>query len=207
MCLKGLSQPFKDGTLELRKLIQKEYTMMSKRNLTRLRDRTTPDQGGCGNRMVGGSERTGPYQRLSGTKLTRNGVNLSRFQRFINLQWRQDCWEQTCEHTFARTRGTNHQDIMPARSGDFQCSFYGLLSFDIRKVHFIKNVLLPRVKRCVARGKHRTNFRGRIEKPHRISKTVHPIYGNTFNDSGLCTIGRRHNNRFKTISFSQQCHG
>src|SRR5438132_5770131 len=63
-----------------------------------------------------------------------NRLDHAELQRFGRFERRQYAGKTRCEHRLPRSRGTNHQEIVPACRGDLERALGAFLALDILKV-------------------------------------------------------------------------
>jgi hypothetical protein len=71
-------------------------------------------------------------------ELGSHAVDTSGFNRFIGFHERKNSRQTFGQHRFARTWRTHHENVVPARSGNFQRALGMILSSDITVVFVVR---------------------------------------------------------------------
>ena len=100
--------------------------------------------------MVWGSVRSGCNQICLCPQLTSHRMNLGCFQRFLQRKRWQYGWQTLRQHGFTGSGRTNHDDVMPTSSRNFERPFDILLPLYMRKIYVISIYLSHKQIACVA---------------------------------------------------------
>src|SRR5438552_2560820 len=141
---------------------------------------------------------------LAGAKQTNDAVNLGCFERFFQGQWWKDCGEPLGEHRFAGAGRADQQDVVTARSGDFEGAFDGFLPLYFSEIEI---VLLSLVEQ-----RAQINFGGSdlllpFQKRGGFAQVGHRNDIQAGDDRGFGGIFGRNENTDPTISASAQRNG
>ena len=131
---KRLSQKFQYRPWKFRKFIQKKHPVVGQLNFPRSGDAASSDQTRLGNRVMRKTERPVYDQRRGVVEKPGNAVNFRAFQSLFKTQLRKDRSQPPGQHRLARTRRTEHQQIMGSRRGHFKRPFDMLLSLDVLEI-------------------------------------------------------------------------
>src|SRR6202162_6632692 len=129
--VKWLAHHFQHVALKLRQFIKKQHALVTQRTSTRARVRPSANQARIANGVVRRTKRPRAYKSLSTFKCSRDAMNARGFNRFLERHGRQNGWEALCQHRFAGSRRTNEQNIVAARTRNFQGPLRCLLSMNI----------------------------------------------------------------------------
>src|SRR5262245_9396051 len=114
-----------------------------------------------------------------------DAVDLGRLDRFIQRERRDDCWDALREHRFARTRWTDHQDIVTARDCNLDGAFDVSLTFyvaDIDVVTLVRSEELAQISAC----RQKRNFAA--QECERLPQILDAVYVDLVNHRGLKRI-------------------
>jgi hypothetical protein len=130
---KRLAENFED-VAEFGQLVEKEQTIVSKRDFTGARDHTASDEAGIGDRVMrrtigARSDQPGALIEYSG-----DAVNLGRFQGFFKCKGRQNGRHSLGEHGLAGAGRADHENVVASGTGDLEGALGGLLAADVFEV-------------------------------------------------------------------------
>ncbi len=140
------------------------------------------------------AERSRGYDRAAARQSAGNRMDYCCFKRFFKRHLRQYCGQPLRKHTFTRTRRAHKQHIMTARSGNFKCSFSGILTLDFAKVDIIC-ALLARYRRK-RYGQH-VFFAAQMR--HQFAHRFNGINRDPVNHRCFTRISGRQKNSAKTV--------
>ena len=69
-----------------------------------------------------------------GPQLARHRVNGRRFNRLVERERRENAGEPSRQHGFAGPRRPDHQEVVTARGGDFECAASEGLAVEVGEV-------------------------------------------------------------------------
>ena len=136
---------------------------------------------------MGTAEGPPNHQRMPCLCQPCHGVDLRGLQGFLLRHVRQNGGQPPGQHGFARSRGTDEQDVVPAGGGDLQRPLRVFLSHDIREVRAA--VLIARL-----RFPHGSGGEGRFapQMGNKLLHGLHSVNGHTPGQSCLGGVFRRH---------------
>jgi hypothetical protein len=132
--LHWLAQSVEDVSGKFKHFVQKQYTVVSKADLTGSRLRPTSNQARARNRMVGRSERPNAFAHSVVIEHARDGMNCNHFQGFVLGERRQNRRKAACEHGLSCARWSDEQDVVSAGGCHLECTLRCLLANDIGEV-------------------------------------------------------------------------
>ena len=92
--------------------------------------------------MVRRAERPRPADPPAG-EIAGEAADHADFQHLRRLERRQNRWQPPRQHRLAGAGRPDHQQIVPARGGDFERALGGLLAFDVLEV---RHLCIPRIR-------------------------------------------------------------
>ena len=157
LLLQRLPQHFEHAAPEFGQLIEEQHAVVGQRHLARPGRLPAADHGDLRSRMMRSAKRPPGHQPARHARLARHGVYLGRFERLFARKRRQDRRQTPCEHRLARTRRTDHDDVVPSRRRDLQRAFHMHLAPHVGEI--LRIVRRRRIERFVV-GRHgRRNLR------------------------------------------------
>ena len=153
--------------------------------------------------MMRRAERPVPNQGRILRKHTRNRINLGRLNSLFKRHLGQNRRQTLGQHGFTRTGRADHQHIMSARSGNFQCAFCLLLPFHVRKIHW-KMRVHPMKFRGVKTN--RFYFLLTAQMKNQFRKTMHGIHGHIRHHTGLARVRGRNKNFIFSVRARRKTH-
>src|SRR5690606_2308658 len=88
--------------------------------------------------MMRASERTCSHKRCIVTKFACDGMNLGGLKRFVECKRWKNCWQTFREHSFARTRRTNHNNVMSTSSCNLHGAFDVFLALHVTEISVVE---------------------------------------------------------------------
>src|SRR5437016_2176715 len=76
-------------------------------------------------------------ERLARNEQAHDAVNLGGFKRFFECERWKNCGEPLGEHRFAGAVRADQQDVVTARSGDFEGAFDGFLPLYFSEIEIV----------------------------------------------------------------------
>lgn len=130
-----------------------------------------------------------------------DGVDLSGLERFTQRHVRQDGREPSREHRLPRSRRADHDDIVPARRGDFEGALRHLLALYIGEVDGI----MERGREYLVNvDRERRDGVAVFEELHRFLQRLHRIDIEPGRDRRLARILNRNDDPF--LLLAQRAH-
>lgn len=150
--LQRLAQQLEDVAAELRELVEKQDATMGEADLSRSRDQASADKPRSGDGVVWSAKGTFAQSRDSGPQAPGDAVHDRRFERLLVGERREDAGETLREQCFARTWGTDEEEVVSAGRGDLERSPGQELPAHLREIgkHGARDVdgaLSPRARR------------------------------------------------------------
>ncbi len=115
--------------------------MVGERHLAGPGAQATTDQGLQGRRMVRIAEGAAAAQPAL-AEIAGQGAHHRCFQRLLRLKRRQDAGQARRQHRLARTRRTDHQEVVAAGGGDLEHPLGRLLALDLGEVGIVRAIRL-----------------------------------------------------------------
>ncbi len=172
----GLPEHFEHVAAEFGQLVQKEDAVVRQRHFARAGRLSAADERHLRREVVRCAE--GPFGEQAAVRsdLARDGVDLGRFERFVERQRRQNRGQPACEHRLARTRRADHQHVVAARRRDFERPLDGCLPLDVGEIFGVAALFLREgggsCRRCdrpvAAQVLHRLSQRCRTDHLHAL---------------------------------------
>ena len=119
---------------ELRHLVEEQHAVMREADLAGPRDRSAADERDIGDGVMRRAKRSLGEQADPGRQRCRRPNGSRALERLLERQRRQNAWQPAREHRLARTRRTDHQQVVAARSGDLQRPARDRLPAEIAKI-------------------------------------------------------------------------
>ena len=131
----GLPEHLQHPSVVLRQFVQKQYSVMSQRNLAGARLPAAANQRDPGCSVMRGAERPdSPLLQIQPLGADRG--NRCGFQRLILGQRWHDAGQPAGQHSFSGAGWANHQQVVAASGGDFQRPFGVWLTAHIAQIPF-----------------------------------------------------------------------
>ena len=189
LLLQRLPQHFEHAAPEFGQLIEEQHAVVGQRHLARPGRLPAADHGNLRSRMMRSAKRPPGHQPARHARLARHGVYLGRFERLFARKRRQDRRQTPCEHRLARTRRTDHDDVVPSRRGDLQRTFHMRLAPHVGEI--LRIVRRRRIERFVV-GRHgRRNLRLAVQVSDDLAQGRGADHLDAVDNRGLRRVFRR----------------
>ena len=133
-------------------------------------------------------ERSRRDKRFFSVEQTGNAVNFRRLDCFLERHGRNDGGNAFRKHRFARTRGSDHEDIVTAGHRDFDRAFNVALTFHVAEIDV---VALVRRKKSSQIGTRRQKRRFAAQKSKCLPQILHAVDVDLIDHGGFERIGFR----------------
>ena len=142
-------------------------------------------------RMMRRPKRALGHQRLIAAEQSGYRMYFRGLDRLAECHFGQDRRNPLCKHALPRSRGADHQYIMPSRGGDLDRALHSLLPFDLGKVPFERSAFSCLLKTFAVKA-HRLYLYLAVEHLHKLTDRRYRIYLNTFDCRRLRGVADRH---------------
>lgn len=126
-----LPQVFEDTLREFAEFIKEEDAAVGEANFSGLWEGSAADKRNRRSAVVGRAEGTGGDEGVPARQKPGDRENFGDFDTFFEIELGEDRREGFGKDGFAASRGTAHEDIVAARSSDFEGAFGMFLAADI----------------------------------------------------------------------------
>ena len=191
---------------EFRKLIEKQHTVMSQRDLTRHRIAAATYERYRRYRVMRRTKRSLRHQLGSALKPPCHRMDLRRLKSLMQSQRRQNRREPLGHHRLARPGRPHKQYVMTSGTCHFKRPLHKLLSLDLGKIEI--KIIAPAAKFGTGIKNNRLQRSPvSIEKLHNLTQALHTIHFEIVHNSSLSSIGHRKNHPLETLLPSFDSHG
>ena len=159
---------------------------MSDAHFTRIRKRPAAEQADVADGVMRVAERSRGDERLLRIQQAYDAVNLCGLNRFIERKRRNDRRNAFGQHRFAGPRRTNHQGVVAARDGDFDCAFYVALSFHIAEIDVV-TLMCSEEFAQISACRQKRNFAA--QKGERLPQILHAVDVDLIDHCGFKRVG------------------
>jgi hypothetical protein len=137
-----LPKYFESLAMELRKLIKKQYAVVSETDFARRRNRTPAHEASVADRVMRCPVRPTGEERLAARKFAHRAINASRLDGFLGSKTGKDSRHTLGEHCLSGTRRANHQKIMVSSSRERERPLCHFLATHVSEVNLIAAELI-----------------------------------------------------------------
>jgi len=186
-----LAHDFERGAFKLGELVEKKDAMMGQTHFARRRNGGAAEQADVGNGVVRRAKGPRGDEGLFAAQHSGNAVDLGALDRFLDRHRRDDGGDAFRQHRFPGSGRADHEQVVAAGDGHFDCALHVSLPFHVAEVDF---VILMRFEKCsqVAAGRlHRGLSADELESLPEILDTVDV---DAFDHSGFVCVRFRNEN-------------
>ena len=202
--LERLTHGFQNAAAEFGQFVQKQNAVMGQRNFAGRGVDVAAEQSCIACRVMRRAEGALRDERLLGLEQSGDAMDAGGLERFIQSKRRQDGAEPLGDHTFARARRADENQIVPARGSDFQRTLHGFLPLHFGEVVLAIGLMFKQ-RFCVhIRGR---DGRGAGDEACRLAQIFHGDDLQAFNDRCLGRVIRRHQQTASPFRARAERHG